>query len=128
MNFGGDAWRNVQRRRTRGIAKKALGGWAFLIGLGIFVGVMASTPLLGQSVPPALYAESFRHGPTSVTEETFEVNLTPKDALKLFNFLEIGDVVQYPNADGPLMQLGDGYGAWNVPWGQWLTGGLYRVS
>ncbi len=55
-------------------------------------------------------------------------NLTPDDALKLYNFLEIGDVVQFPNADGPLMQLGHGYGAWNVPWGQWLTGGLYRVK
>ena len=43
-------------------------------------------------------------------------------------FLEIGDVVQYPNASGPLMGLGDGYGDWNVPWPQWQTGGLYPIS
>ncbi|HZZ97984.1 MAG TPA: L,D-transpeptidase [Jatrophihabitantaceae bacterium] len=55
-------------------------------------------------------------------------NLKPEDAQKLFEFLEIGDVVQYPNASGPLMGLGDGYGDWNVPWPQWQTGGLYPVS
>jgi len=30
----------------------------------------------------------------------------------------------YPNANGPKMQLGAGYGDWNVPWSQWLNGGL----
>jgi lipoprotein-anchoring transpeptidase ErfK/SrfK len=55
-------------------------------------------------------------------------NLLPADAQKLYEFLEIGDVVQYPNASGPLMGLGDGYGDWNVPWPQWQTGGLYPVS
>ena len=55
-------------------------------------------------------------------------NLLPSDAKKLYNFLEVGDVVQYPNANGQLMQMGDGYGDWNVPWPQWKTGGLYAVS
>jgi lipoprotein-anchoring transpeptidase ErfK/SrfK len=55
-------------------------------------------------------------------------NLRPQDAKTLYDFLEIGDVVQYPNASGPLMGLGDGYGDWNVPWPQWQTGGLYPVS
>jgi lipoprotein-anchoring transpeptidase ErfK/SrfK len=55
-------------------------------------------------------------------------NLTTGDAKKLYGFLEIGDVVKYPNADGSLMQIGDGYGDWNVPWPQWQTGGLYPVS
>jgi lipoprotein-anchoring transpeptidase ErfK/SrfK len=55
-------------------------------------------------------------------------NLTTDDAKKLYDFLEIGDVVKYPNADGPLMGLGDGYGDWNVPWPQWKTGGLYAVA
>lgn len=54
-------------------------------------------------------------------------NLTPHDAQKLYEFLGIGDVVRYPNADGQAMALGDGYGDWNVPWGQWQTGGLYAV-
>jgi lipoprotein-anchoring transpeptidase ErfK/SrfK len=55
-------------------------------------------------------------------------NLTPADAAKLYNFLIIGDVVQEPNATGPKMQLGQGYGDWNVPWAQWLTGGLVRTT
>jgi lipoprotein-anchoring transpeptidase ErfK/SrfK len=55
-------------------------------------------------------------------------NLDTNDAKKLYDFLRIGDVVQYPNANGPLMQLGDGYGDWNVPWGQWQTGGAIPTS
>ncbi len=51
-------------------------------------------------------------------------NMLTPDALKLYNFLGIGDVVMYPNANGPKMQLGAGYGDWNVPWSQWLNGGL----
>ena len=41
-------------------------------------------------------------------------NLLPADAQKLYDLLEIGDVVKYPNANGPQMTLGDGYGDWNV--------------
>ena len=55
-------------------------------------------------------------------------NLLPADAQKLYNFLDVGDPVQYPNANGSLMQIGDGYGDWNVSWPQWLLGGLYRTS
>jgi lipoprotein-anchoring transpeptidase ErfK/SrfK len=50
-------------------------------------------------------------------------NLLPADAQKLYGILEIGDVVEYPDANGGKMQLGQGYGDWNVPWGQWQTGG-----
>jgi lipoprotein-anchoring transpeptidase ErfK/SrfK len=55
-------------------------------------------------------------------------NMYTGDAQKLYGFLEIGDLVKYPNASGPLMQMGDGYGDWNVPWPQWQTGGLYATS
>jgi lipoprotein-anchoring transpeptidase ErfK/SrfK len=51
-------------------------------------------------------------------------NLLTADAKKLFGSLEIGDVVVYPNADGPKMQMGEGYGDWNVPWPLFQTGGL----
>ncbi|HLY34078.1 MAG TPA: L,D-transpeptidase [Jatrophihabitantaceae bacterium] len=50
-------------------------------------------------------------------------NLRPDDAIKLYGFLGIGDVVKYPDADGPRMQIGQGYGDWNVTWGLWQTGG-----
>ena len=55
-------------------------------------------------------------------------NLRPADAIKLYGFLRIGDVVQYPNASGPAMTMGAGYGDWNVPWMQWQTGGAVPVS
>ena len=55
-------------------------------------------------------------------------NLLPADAQKLYDFLDVGDPVQYPNANGALMQIGDGYGDWNVSWPQWQLGGLYRTS
>ncbi|MDQ2749019.1 MAG: L,D-transpeptidase [Pseudonocardiales bacterium] len=50
-------------------------------------------------------------------------NLSITDAKKLYDQLNIGDVVLYPNANGPKMTLGAGYGDWNVPWPQWLSGG-----
>jgi lipoprotein-anchoring transpeptidase ErfK/SrfK len=53
-------------------------------------------------------------------------NLHPADAQKLYSFLGIGDVVLYPNAKGPKMQMGEGYGDWNVPWSLWQTGGLVK--
>jgi lipoprotein-anchoring transpeptidase ErfK/SrfK len=55
-------------------------------------------------------------------------NLSPTAAKQLYSYLEIGDVVQYPNASGPQMQLGQGYGDWNVSWPQWLTGGALRTA
>ncbi len=55
-------------------------------------------------------------------------NLLPADAKRLYDFLDVGDPIQYPNANGSLMQIGDGYGDWNVSWPQWLLGGLYRTS
>ena len=54
-------------------------------------------------------------------------NLHDADAKKLYDFLEIGDVVNYPNASGPRMSLGEGYGDWNLSWQQWQTGGMYAT-
>jgi hypothetical protein len=55
-------------------------------------------------------------------------NLRPQDAQKLYGFLQVGDVVEYPNANGPAMQLGSGYGDWNLSWGQWQSGGLVSTT
>jgi lipoprotein-anchoring transpeptidase ErfK/SrfK len=55
-------------------------------------------------------------------------NLNTADAKTLYAALEIGDVVNYPNANGPKMQLGDGYGDWNVTWPLWQTGGLVSTT
>jgi lipoprotein-anchoring transpeptidase ErfK/SrfK len=55
-------------------------------------------------------------------------NMHDADAETLYHFLEVGDVVIYPNANGPAMQLGMGYGDWNVDWDTWLTGGLVSTT
>ena len=55
-------------------------------------------------------------------------NMHNADAKKLYGFLEVGDVVDYPNANGPAMQLGMGYGDWNIDWNTWLTGGLVSTT
>jgi lipoprotein-anchoring transpeptidase ErfK/SrfK len=54
-------------------------------------------------------------------------NLLPADAERLFNTFEIGDVFSYPNASGPAMTLGAGYGDWNVSWADWQTGGALPI-
>jgi lipoprotein-anchoring transpeptidase ErfK/SrfK len=55
-------------------------------------------------------------------------NLRPADAEKLYNFLGIGDVVLFPDATGARMQLGLGYGDWNVTWTVWKTGGAIKTQ
>lgn len=55
-------------------------------------------------------------------------NLLPDDAAKLYSILRIGDIVRYPDANGPAMTMGAGYGDWNVKWSQWLQGGDIRTS
>jgi lipoprotein-anchoring transpeptidase ErfK/SrfK len=55
-------------------------------------------------------------------------NMLPADAQKLYGILGIGDVVEYPNANGGKMQLGQGYGDWNLPWALWQTGGAVSTT
>jgi lipoprotein-anchoring transpeptidase ErfK/SrfK len=55
-------------------------------------------------------------------------NLLPSDAVKLYDFLQVGDVVDYPDAKGPPMTVGSGYGDWNVPWTTWTHGGLVPTT
>jgi lipoprotein-anchoring transpeptidase ErfK/SrfK len=55
-------------------------------------------------------------------------NLSPAVAKHLYSLMRVGDVVNYPNANGASMQLGQGYGDWNVAWSEWLTGGALKTS
>jgi lipoprotein-anchoring transpeptidase ErfK/SrfK len=55
-------------------------------------------------------------------------NLTDDVAKQLYGYLRVGDVVTYPNANGHKMSLGEGYGDWNVTWGEWQTGGLVSTT
>jgi len=51
-------------------------------------------------------------------------NLFTSAANWFYHFSRLGDVAIYPNANGPLMPSWDGFGDWNVSWGQWARGGL----
>ena len=55
-------------------------------------------------------------------------NLLPANAETLYNTFEIGDVFNYPNANGPAMTIGAGYGDWNVSWAEWQGGGLLKPA
>ncbi|MDP9115847.1 MAG: L,D-transpeptidase [Actinomycetota bacterium] len=55
-------------------------------------------------------------------------NLLQADAVALYGFLGVGDVVSYPDATGPKMQFGAGYGDWNVSWALWSTGGVVHTT
>jgi lipoprotein-anchoring transpeptidase ErfK/SrfK len=75
-----------------------------------------------------LHAAPWNHRIGSVDSSNGCTNLQTQDAKTLYGFLRIGDVVEYPNANGPAMTMGAGYGDWNVPWAEWQTGGAVPVS
>jgi lipoprotein-anchoring transpeptidase ErfK/SrfK len=60
-------------------------------------------------------SENLSHGCT---------NLHTADAKWFFTHSHLGDVVLYPNAPGQKMNVGDGFGDWNLTWAQWQAGGL----
>lgn len=53
-------------------------------------------------------------------------NLKPADGQWFYEFSRLGDVVKYANTDGTRMNPLDGLGDWNIPWSQWVQGGLLR--
>jgi lipoprotein-anchoring transpeptidase ErfK/SrfK len=55
-------------------------------------------------------------------------NLLPGNAATLYKVLSVGDVVEYPDASGPPMQMTAGFGDWNVSWRSWQSGGLIPTS
>jgi lipoprotein-anchoring transpeptidase ErfK/SrfK len=51
-------------------------------------------------------------------------NLRPDDGKWYYQFAQVGDVVEYTGTDGATMPVWDGFGDWNMSWGQWQAGGL----
>lgn len=54
-------------------------------------------------------------------------NLSESAARWFYGFSRVGDVVTYTHTDGSAMPSWDGLGDWNVPWTQWVRGGLLRA-
>jgi hypothetical protein len=70
------------------------------------LGMMAA-PLQGQNSPPALYAESFRHGSTRITEDSFDVKLTPQNPSYQERIRDAQGKECYEFSVTPLMPGGD---------------------
>ncbi|MGH3549032.1 MAG: L,D-transpeptidase [Pseudonocardiaceae bacterium] len=50
------------------------------------------------------------------------INLSPDNAKWFFDNVKKGDVVINVNTGGPDLKPYDGFGDWQVPWGQWVSG------
>lgn len=51
------------------------------------------------------------------------INLSPENAKWFYDTVKKGDVVINVNTGGPNLRSWDGFGDWQVPWGEWLAGG-----
>jgi lipoprotein-anchoring transpeptidase ErfK/SrfK len=51
------------------------------------------------------------------------INLSPENAKWFFDTVKKGDVVINTNTGGPNLRSWDGFGDWQIPWGEWLAGG-----
>lgn len=109
-------------------------------GIKVIMEQRSSVTLSNNAVGPATlpYAQRLTYGGEYLCAAPWNVhdidngidssggstNLLPAAAKQLFTLLRIGDVVAYEHTGGPPMTLPAGYGDWNLPWQQWLTGGL----
>jgi lipoprotein-anchoring transpeptidase ErfK/SrfK len=50
------------------------------------------------------------------------INLSPENAKWFFDHVKKGDSVINTNTGGPELKPWDGFGDWQVPWGQWVSG------
>ncbi|MDQ3763526.1 MAG: Ig-like domain-containing protein [Actinomycetota bacterium] len=50
------------------------------------------------------------------------INLSPENAKWFFDNVKKGDVVINVNTGGPDLKPWDGFGDWQIPWGQWISG------
>jgi lipoprotein-anchoring transpeptidase ErfK/SrfK len=50
------------------------------------------------------------------------INLSPENAKWFFDHVKKGDVVINTNTGGPDLKPWDGFGDWQVPWAQWVSG------
>lgn len=51
------------------------------------------------------------------------INMSPENAKWFFDTAKKGDIVINTNTGGPDLRSWDGFGDWQLPWTEWLTGG-----
>src|SRR5579859_7291972 len=72
--------------------------------------IVTVLPLLlkAQSAPPSFYAESFRKGPTHITENKFDVKLTPEAPVFKQRLKDAGGAERYELVVTPRISAGEG--------------------
>jgi len=74
-----------------------------------------TVPVSSQNGPPTVYAESFRHGSTRITEEGFDLKLTPENASYHEMVKDSQGKDRYELTIAPVMPGGDvKVTSWNV--------------
>ena len=74
----------------------------------VFLGwALITPPLVGQNSPATIYAESFRQGSTRITEEGFDLKLTPENATYHETVKDSQGKDRYELTISPLMPGGD---------------------
>jgi hypothetical protein len=83
--------------------------------LAVLAWVIVTVPALGQNSSPTVYAESFRRGSTRITEEGFDLKLTPENATYRERIKDPQGKDCYELTIAPLMPGGDDkVTSWNV--------------
>ena len=75
--------------------------------LALFGWVLIAAPSFAQNSPPTIYAESFRQGSTRITEEGFDLKLTPENASYHETVKDSQGKDRYELTISPLMPGGD---------------------
>lgn len=75
--------------------------------LALLAWLIMTVPALGQNSPPTVYAESFRRGSTRITEEGFDLKLTPENATYRESVKDAQGKDCYELTIAPLMPGGD---------------------
>jgi len=69
--------------------------------------ILIASACLAQSALPTIYAESFRKGPTRVTEESFEAKLSPANPTYRERIKDAGGNDRYELTINPQIPEGD---------------------
>jgi len=83
--------------------------------LALLAWVIVTVPAFGQNSPPTVYAESFRRGSTRITEEGFDLKLTPENASYRERVKDSQGKDRYELTIAPVMPGGDvKVTSWNI--------------
>ncbi|MQA10133.1 MAG: L,D-transpeptidase family protein [Pseudonocardiaceae bacterium] len=99
---------------TYGVAVDAAEGYRIWVEIATR---MSNSGIFYHSAPWSVYAQGNTHTSHGC------INLSPEDSRWLQSVSNKGDVMIVKNTGGPALEPTDGWGDWQIPWQEWLTGG-----